>query len=182
MVRSLADKPSWPPRPRVPPTKPAPPGRPPQGAPASRRAGARHVLAAWATRTGPVEGPWDSRKRQSAGSAGLASRAAALPPTRQTLDIVCDNVATPHGQAGRAWWQRHPRVVCHVPPWAGRVDEARGTVVCHFAAAALAPCRLRLHDRTPRKNRTMAGGLEGGSAPRQLVQAVGGHAYGCSRG
>jgi hypothetical protein len=128
MVLSLDEKTSLQPRPRLQPTKPAQPGLPNRVAHAYRRDGALNLFAAaFDTRTGHVYGQCQSRKRQRAFSAFLASLDAEIPPTITTIQVSCDNVSTHHGKAVRQWGQHHLRFVFHFPPvhcsWMHQVEQ-----------------------------------------------------------
>jgi transposase len=115
------------PRPRVSPTKPAQPGLPNRVEHEYRRDGALNLFAAFDTRTGYVYGQCQSRKRQSKCIAFLEYLAVEIPQTIKRIHIVCDNVSTHHGQAVRAWLQRHPRFVFHFTPvhcsWMNQVEQ-----------------------------------------------------------
>jgi DDE superfamily endonuclease len=127
MVRSLDEKTSLQPRPRLHPTKPAQPGLPNRVEHAYRRDGALHLFAAFATRTGHGYGQCHSRKRQREFIAFLTALEAEIAPTSTPIQVVCDHVSTPHGKAGRHWLLSHPRFVCHGTPvhcsWMKQVEQ-----------------------------------------------------------
>jgi hypothetical protein len=121
------EKTSLQPRPRLHATRPAVPGRPNQVEHADQRDGALHLFAAFATRTGRVDGQCYERKRQRECIAFLAHLDATIPVQITTIHMVCDNARAHHGQQVRQWWQSHPRVVVHFTPvhcsWMKQVEQ-----------------------------------------------------------
>jgi hypothetical protein len=130
LVLSVAAKTALQPRPRCAPTLPAQPHhRPHRVEHEDTRAGARHLCAALATRSGQVSGRWDERKRQREGLAFLQTLEPEIDESIRTMHLVCAHVSPQHGQDVRIWFNHQPRVVVHFPPRTWFVDESRRTMV-----------------------------------------------------
>ncbi len=112
---------------RSPPTQPARPGRAVQLEHEYARRGARHLFAAFNTRTGQVVGACFARKRQVEFIALLERLCAQVDLTVTTIHLICDNVSVHHGRLVRAWLAEHSRVVLHFTPvhcsWMNQVEQ-----------------------------------------------------------
>jgi DDE superfamily endonuclease len=132
MVLSLDEKTSLQPRPRRTPTRPARPGTPIRVEHADARAGAVHLFAAFATRSGRVYGLTFRRKRQVEYLALLAHLDQTIPATITTIHLLADNVSIHHGKAVQRWLAGHPRFVPHFTPvhcsWMNQVEQWFGIV------------------------------------------------------
>lgn len=127
MGRSLDEKTSRQPRPRLAPTRPAQPqNRPNQYEHDDKRAGALTLVAAFATRSGCVYGQGDARNRQQEGIACREHLAPEMAERLRTIPRVCDHVSTHHGNEVTRWFAQHPRVVVHCTPvhgsWMNQVE------------------------------------------------------------
>jgi transposase len=127
MVLSVDEITSPQPRPRSAPTQPAQPGRAVQLEHEYARKGARHLFAAFNTRTGQVLGACFARKRQVEFIALLERLCARVDATVTTIHLICDNVSAHHGTLVQAWLAEHPRVVLHFTPvhcsWMNQVEQ-----------------------------------------------------------
>jgi transposase len=128
MVLALDAKTSLPPRPRPSPTLPALPHHLPNRVePEYKRAGALHLFAAFATRSGQVYGHCDDRKRQQEFITVREAVDVEVAEHIRTIHRVCDNVSTHHGKEVRTWLAHHPRFVMHFTPvhcsWMHQVDQ-----------------------------------------------------------
>jgi hypothetical protein len=128
VVLSVDEKTSLQPRPRLAPTWPAQPQNlPNRHAPASKRAGARKLLAAFDTRSGQVDGHGYERKRQQECSAFLEALDQEIAAHIRTIHRVCDHVSTPQGKDVTRWFAKHPRFVVHFTPvhcsWMHHVEQ-----------------------------------------------------------
>jgi hypothetical protein len=112
----------------APPPLPAQPqNRPTRHAPAYKRAGALHLVAACDTRAGTVYGHCYDRKRQRECMAFVDALALESEERVRTIHLVCDHVSTPHGQEVQQWVTHPPRVVMHFTPvhgsWRNQVAQ-----------------------------------------------------------
>jgi hypothetical protein len=128
IVRSIDEKTSLQPRPRLHPTKPAQPGNVPNRVEHEyRRDGALPLFAAFNTRTGQVYGQWYRRKRQKECIPLLEYLDCAIPSPITLIHVVCDNVSVHHGKEVQQWVQRHPRFRFHFTPthcsWMNQVEQ-----------------------------------------------------------
>jgi hypothetical protein len=128
LVLSVAEKTSLQPRPRRSPPLPAQPqNRPTRHAPAYKRAGTLHLVAACDTRAGTVYGHCYDRKRQRECMAFVDALALESEERVRTIPLVCDHVSTPHGQEVQQWVTHPPRVVMHFTPvhgsWRNQVAQ-----------------------------------------------------------
>jgi transposase len=127
VVLSADEMTSLQPRPRTAPTRPAQPGRPVQVEHEYGRRGARHLFAAFDTRTGRVLGRCFARKRQVEFLALLEQVSAQFDAAITTIHLICDNVSVHHGKQVRAWLAEHPRFVPHFTPvhcsWMNQVEQ-----------------------------------------------------------
>ncbi len=127
LVLSLDEKTSLQPRPRRTPTRPARPGCPLQVEHEYARAGAVHLFAAFATRTGTVYGLTFRRKRQVEYLTLLAHLDHTIPATITTIHLIADNVSVHHGKEVQRWLAAHPRFVAHFTPvhcsWMNQVEQ-----------------------------------------------------------
>jgi hypothetical protein len=114
---------SRPPDPRVPvgtPPLPAPPPHVPhRGDHEDPRAGALTLVAAFETRSGPVYGQCDARKRQQEGLPLLDQWDHEIAQRLTPIHRVCDHVRTPQGQEVRQGLATHPRVLGPFTPGHG---------------------------------------------------------------
>jgi DDE superfamily endonuclease len=125
---SVDEKTSLQPRPRCAPTLPAQPHtRPNRVEHEYKRAGARHRLAAFDTRSGKVYGYCNERKRQREFIAVLETLETEIDEYIRTIHLVCDHVSTPHGKEVSTGFAHHPRVVVHFTPvhcsWMNQVEQ-----------------------------------------------------------
>jgi len=117
LVRSVEEKTSRQPRPRLAPTWPAQPQNlPHRHEHAYKRAGALNLFAAFDTRSGQVDGHGDERKRQQECMAFLDALDQESAAHIRTIHLVCDHVSTHHGKEVTRWFAKHPRVVVHFTP------------------------------------------------------------------
>jgi transposase len=128
LVRSVAEKTSLPPRPRLSPTRPAQPRHlPRQDEHAYTRAGALTLFAAVETRSGHVYGKCCERKRQQEFIAFLAQLDWEIAAHVRTMHLVCDHVSTHHGKEVNRWLAKPPRCVVHFTPvhcsWLNHVEQ-----------------------------------------------------------
>jgi transposase len=128
LVLSVDEKTSLQPRPRPAPTLPAQPHhRPNRVEHEYKRAGARHLFAAFDTRSGKVYGRCYDRKRQREFMAFLEAVDVEVEEDIRTIHLVCDPVSTHHGKEVRQWLAHHPRVVMHFTPvhcsWMNQVEQ-----------------------------------------------------------
>ena len=104
LVLSVDEQTSLQPRPRRSPTLPAPPQNiPNRHEHEYKRAGALHLCAAFATRSGKVYGQCDERKRQREFSAFLDALNAELDEHIRIIHLGCDHVSTHHGTEVPTW-------------------------------------------------------------------------------
>lgn len=127
-VLSLDEKTSLQPRTRTTPTKPPRmPNIPVRLEHEYVRKGARHLFAAFDTRTGEVYGILRQRKRQLEFLELLETIDADTPARITTIHLVCDNVSIHHGALARAWLAAHPRFRIHFTPvhcsWMNQVEQ-----------------------------------------------------------
>jgi transposase len=127
-VRSVDEKPSLQPRPRRSPTLPAQPQNiPNRHAHEYQRAGALNLFAAFDPRSGHVYGHCYERKRQREFITFLEALDAEIDESIRTIQLVCDNVSTHHGQEVQKWFINHPRFVVHFTPvhwsWMNQVEQ-----------------------------------------------------------
>jgi transposase len=128
MVRSVDEKTSLQPRPRLHPTLPAQPGNiPNRHEHEDKRRGALNLFAAFDTRSGTVFGQCSPRKRQQEFIGFLDQLDAEIAQHVQTIHLVCDNVSTHHGKEVRKWLATHHRFIFHFTPvhcsWMNQVEQ-----------------------------------------------------------
>ncbi len=143
MVVCADEKTNLQPRPRLAPTLPTRPGQPTRLEHGDIRAGALHLFAAFATRTGKVYARTEVRKRQQEFIALLTQLDREIPPSIRRISLVLDNASVHKGKQVRARLQAHPRFVCWFLEVALFLDEPNRTVVRHCTAQAAAYQRLR---------------------------------------
>ncbi len=127
MVLSVDEMTSLQPRPRTSETRPAQPGRAVLLEHEYQRKGARHLFAAFDTRSGRVFGACFARKRQVEFITLLERLAAQIDTTITTIHLIGDNVSVHHGKLVQAWLEAHPRFVLHFTPvhcsWMNQVEQ-----------------------------------------------------------
>ena len=118
VVLSVEEKTSLPPRPRRARTR---------HEHESKRAGALHLLAAFDTRSGPVYGHCEARKRPRAWITFLEALEAQIDAHIHTIHLVCDHVRTHQGKEVRPWVAKHPRFGVQFTPvhgsWMNHVEQ-----------------------------------------------------------
>jgi hypothetical protein len=103
-VLSRDEKTALQPRPRPFPTLPAQPQHlPTRHAHEDKRAGALNLVAAFAPRSGQVDGPCDDRKRPRECIAFLEPLDQEIEAHITMSHVVCDHGSTHHGQEARQW-------------------------------------------------------------------------------
>jgi hypothetical protein len=126
-VLSVDEQTALQPRPRRCPTLPAPPQNlPTRYEHEYQRAGALNLFAAFDTRAGQVYGQCSERKRPGECIAFLETLEAEIDQRIRTMQLVCDNVSTHHGQEVKKWRTKQPRFVVHCAPvhcsWMNQVE------------------------------------------------------------